>query len=247
MLSKNQVKFINSLYQKKYRRQHQLFMVQGAKSIIELLHSGLHIHTLYLTENFISSYTLIPLIHNQNYSIVSENQLLKISNFTSNNTGLAVVHMPSDYSGSIYNNPQQWVLLLDAVSDPGNLGTIIRTADWFGIKHVICTPNCTDFYNPKVINATMGSFTRIAPAYEEINTFLSKQNRPVYGTSLEGTPLKNFKNTTPGVIMMGNESHGIDDKLHPKIDHKIKIGGTGHAESLNVAVATGIVLHHFSH
>ncbi|MFN6945346.1 MAG: TrmH family RNA methyltransferase [Cytophagaceae bacterium] len=240
MISKNHVKFIKSLQIKKFRRLHQQFLIEGAKNITELLQSDFEITALFLTENF-KQYCLTDIqmrCHNVHW--VKENDLENIGSFSSNNTGIAIAKMKDN----IPFDPQkgEYILVLDQVKDPGNLGTIIRIADWYGITRVVCSEDTAEFYNPKVISATMGSFTRINLFYTNLAAYLNKNSDfQVYGAVLGGSSIYDSKFSKDGFILMGNESSGIREDLLGYIDHKITIPKRGGAESLNVAVATGII------
>ena len=137
------------------------------------------------------------------------------------------------------------VIALDDVRDPGNLGTIIRIADWYGIKKLVLSPQTAEFYNPKVLQASMGSFTRVSFFYEKLETVFERWKRPVYGAFLEGENLHQLTRLDPGIILMGNESKGISSELKPWVTQKVTIPGFGHAESLNVAIATAIICDNF--
>ena len=244
MLSKATLKYINSLQVKKYRYNHQAFLVEGAKSIKELLSSDFTIEKLFVTEEFLSKNTEIK-TKNIPVDLIDEKDLTKAGTYFTNNAALAIVRMKPAISitvdaGTLY-------LALDDIRDPGNLGTIIRLADWYGLKHIICSENCADFYNPKVIAATMGSFTRVNVHYVNLIHFLKElpANFPVYGASLQGQNIHKLQLKPTGMLVMGNEAHGISPEVEAQITSLIKIPGFGQAESLNVANATGIILDNF--
>jgi len=201
MLSKNQIKFITSLKQKKYRTAHKLFVVEGVKGIKELLKSNLKLHTLYTTKSFNNSDVQEVLIDNKD--------LKRISFLTTPNTALAVFKMPEPQD-IVYN---KLILALDDVRDPGNLGTIIRLCDWFGITELICSMETVDCYNPKVVQATMGSITRVNITYTNLERFLGRINTPILGAFMDGTNV--YKTTLPdvGVLVMGNEANGISKPI----------------------------------
>ncbi len=241
MLSKNDSKFVKSLKLKKYRQQERCFLVEGEKNIEEVLPSSLRVRFLVGTTDYIqrlqSRDVVLP-----TYYEVKQNQLESLGSFKSNQAGLAVVEMPKE---TVYAPLDDYVLVLDQVSDPGNLGTIVRTMDWFGFRSLVCSPDSADFYNPKTIAATMGSFTRIVPSYADLSAFLKEQKKtgtPVYGLVLGGDILT--KSTLgPGIYVMGSEAHGISPEVMDLLDHRCTIRGHGNAESLNVAIATAVLLH----
>ncbi|CAA9233876.1 MAG: RNA methyltransferase, TrmH family [uncultured Adhaeribacter sp.] len=244
MLSKAAIKYINSLQIKKYRHQHQAFLVEGAKSVVELLSSDYEIEKIYLTEDFLHKNTQIK-TKNIAYELVPEKELVKAGTFATNNAALAVARIKPP--SSFLLNLQTLTLVLDDIRDPGNLGTIIRLADWYGLTDLVCSPTCADFYNPKVIAATMGSFTRLRLHYLELETFLQNipLGLPVYGASLHGRNIHRLQLKPAGVLVMGNEAHGIRPEVEQHLRELIKIPLFGKAESLNVANATGIILDNF--
>ena len=236
MLSKSQIKLVTSLKQKKYRQQHQLFVVEGIKTITELLKSNLELYALYTTESFN--------INAKHEILISEKDLKRISYLTSPNKALAIFKIPQ--FKTIEQNGL--IIALDAVRDPGNLGTIIRLCDWFGIENLVCSKETVDCYNPKVIQATMGSITRVNITYVDLPSFLKDYKDPIFGAYMEGENV--YKSTLPqsGVIVMGNEANGISETIEPMITHKISIPRFGNlqlTESLNVATATAILLSEF--
>jgi TrmH family RNA methyltransferase len=241
MISKKWVKLINSLQHKKYRRQHQAFLVEGAKSVLELFSSNYQIQILFVTDEFYQQH--IRLLQKQSWEcqIVSQQELEKTGVFQTNNACLAVVTTKPNKVLPIEAN--EYVLMLDEVKDPGNVGTILRIADWFGIQKVICSENTTDFYNPKVISASMGSFTRIQAYYCNLAEYIHQYARslPVYGAFLEGTDVHTVSFASAGILLMGNESLGIRPELEPLVTQKIHIPRYGSAESLNVGIATAVI------
>ena len=243
MLSKNTVKFIKSLHQKKFRIQENHFFVEGEKSVIEVLNSDFEVSLLLVTDSFYQ----IHLNTLQNYKgeliQVTQHQLEAIGQYQSNDSALAVVKMKSN---SYFDLPfGKLAIALDDVRDPGNLGTIIRIADWYGIHHLVFSVQTADFYNPKVIQASMGSFTRVNFFYDNLTDVFDKWKVPVYGAFLDGLSIHTLENPAPGVILMGNESKGISPELESKVTQKITIPGFGKAESLNVAIATAIMTDNF--
>ncbi len=244
MLSKNESKFIQSLQNKKNRLETQLFTVEGAKSVLELLASDFKIKDLLSTEVFYKENQSI--LEKQSFSIkiVTNTELERLGTFITNNAALAVVHCKENQA--LEANKEEFVLVLDDIRDPGNLGTIIRIADWYGITKLICSENTVEFYNPKVISSTMGSFCRVNIYYTDLVDFFSKNTLyPVYGAFLNGNSVHQLAIKKGGYIVMGNESKGISLALETFITNKITIPAFGKAESLNVGVATAIICDNF--
>jgi TrmH family RNA methyltransferase len=240
MITKNQIKYINSLQQKKFRLEHHSFVVEGAKSVVELLKSDFEIEQLFATKTFLEEQELLL----QNLSVepflVESNELEKVGSFSSNNAVLAVVRTKEN--NELLVHQAEFMLILDDIRDPGNLGTIIRIADWYGVTKIICSPSTVDFYNPKVINATMGSFTRVALFYTDLETFIKEQRVNIYGTLLDGENIHEASFDNSGLIVIGNEANGISEEVTNLITHKITIPRFGGAESLNAGIATAVVL-----
>jgi TrmH family RNA methyltransferase len=234
MVSKNQIKRIISLQQKKHRKESGLFFVEGKKVIQELLDSKFTLEELFVTE---------PLFENiPQQTFISETDLKKISALTNPNNCLAVFRMPEPKK----INEGGIILALDKIRDPGNLGTIIRLCDWFGITDLVCSEDTVDLYNPKVLQATMGSITRVNVSYVDLNEFLSQTKLPIFGTFMNGTNIYKTQLPQDGIIVMGNEANGISTEIEPLITDKITIPRFGNpTESLNVATATAIVLSEF--
>ncbi len=234
VLSKQQQKYIQSLHNKKYRKQFGSFLVEGKKSIEELLMSDYELEMLVLAKEITFE------LENPKYPIFrcAAADLIKISSFQANNYGLAVVKCKE----SPLPNNNEWHLVLDGIKDPGNLGTIIRLADWYGIKHVVCSEDCVDVYNPKTIASTMGSFLRINTAYTSLKNYLSNKECLIVGAILDGQNVHQFNFPNEGIMVIGSESHGISEEIMPFISKKISIPAFGKAESLNAAMATGILL-----
>jgi TrmH family RNA methyltransferase len=245
MISKNQLKLIRSLESKKQRKNNNLFLVQGEKNVVELFNSHFTIKQLFATNTFINKnsalltqYDLIKLTIE-----ASEDELKKAGTLLSNNSVLAIVECIEGIMPDINDN--ELILVLDKVGDPGNLGTILRVADWYGIRNVVCSPDCADFYNPKVIAATMGSFARVNVSHVDLVSYLVKQTKPIYGAFLEGNNIHKSDLAKSAFIVMGSESHGISEPIEKLITNKVTIPNFGQAESLNVAMATGIILDNF--
>jgi len=238
MLSKNQIKLITSLQQKKYRKQHQLFFAEGIKVIEELLVSKFELQAIYTTE-LLDFDVATDKIHT-----INTNELKKISALTTPNTCLAVFKIPIEKK--LEDNGL--IVALDNVRDPGNLGTIIRLCDWFGITQLICSTETVDIYNPKVVQATMGSIGRVAVFYQDLAAFLKKTQLPVFGTFMEGENVYQKSLPQNGILVMGNEANGISESVSKSITQKLSIprfGKLQQTESLNVATATAILLSEF--
>ncbi len=236
MLSKNQIKFITKLGQKKYRLQERLFVVEGIKMIKELLASPLELYQLYTTTSLNSDA--------KNEVLISEKELKSISFLKTPNTALAIFKMPEDQP--LTSNGL--IVALDDVRDPGNLGTIIRLCDWFGVKDLVCSQQTVDCYNPKVLQATMGSITRVNISYVDLNVFLKEATLPIYGAFMDGTTVYEATLPEQGILIMGNEANGISSSLETVINKRISIprfGPVKATESLNVATATAVLLSEF--
>jgi RNA methyltransferase, TrmH family len=236
MLSKANIKFIKSLQVKKYRKQEQCFMVEGAKSVLELLASDFEVVQVLGTHEFLSGLTQgIP----GEIIEVSENELQGLGEFQTNNSAMAIAKMKPN--SSIKVSDGEFALVLDDIRDPGNLGTIIRTADWYGIHKIIASTETADLYNPKVVSATMGSFTRISIFYTGLAEFLANTRHRTFGAYLDGRNIHEVDFAPGGLIIVGNESRGISGDLESYITDKITIPRYGKAESLNAAIATAII------
>lgn len=243
MLSKNTVKFIKSLHQKKYRSETGKFFVEGEKSVLEVLNSDFSVDLLLLTETFEQKHFSVCKSCKGEQIRVTQNQLEQVGQYQSNYSALAVVSMRENYS--FEPGREELILALDDVRDPGNLGTIIRVADWYGITKLVLSPQTAEFYNPKVIQATMGSFTRVQFFYEDLEEVIDRWGLPVYGAFLDGKNIHHLAKPAPGVLLMGNEAKGISPELEKKVTQKVTIPGFGQAESLNVAIATAILCDNF--
>jgi len=238
MLSKNQSKLITSLQQKKYRMQYQLFVAEGIKVVNELLSSNYELHELFCTEDCFVSFK------NSDPQIISEKELSKISNLSSPNKVLGLFKIPTTYK----IKEEGLILALDDINDPGNLGTIIRLSDWFGVSHIVCSKNTVDCYNQKVVQATMGSLARISISYIDLVAFLKEIELPIYGAVMDGANVYTSNLQENAVLVMGNESNGVSKTIESLINSKITIprySKTTVTESLNVATATAILLNEF--
>jgi TrmH family RNA methyltransferase len=236
MISKNQLKHIRALGQKKQRKALGEFLVQGEKNVLELLKSHLTIKQLFATQEFINIHKGV--LSGIDVIEADIDSLTKVSTLVSNNSVIAVVQIPT------VNTPPNTgiTLALDGVSDPGNLGTIIRVADWYGINHIVCSHDCADPFNPKTISATMGSFARVNVFLTDLPEYLHQDPRAVYGAYLGGENVHKVTFEKDAILMMGSESHGIREAAGQFVTSPITIPNFGDAESLNVAMATGIIL-----
>ncbi|MCF1752694.1 TrmH family RNA methyltransferase [Mariniradius sediminis] len=239
MLSKNTLKFIKSLQQKKFRIEEQSFFVEGAKSVLELLGSDFEVTHLLYTDRFLDHHPKALYGFKGDAYSVTEKTLEMAGSLQTNDAALAVARMKENVPFSLRQN--EWVLALDDVRDPGNLGTIIRIADWYGIKKVVMSLETADLYNPKVLQASMGSFTRIRFFYTDLEAFLPQSKLPLFGAFLDGESVYTSRFPNGGILVMGNESKGISSRLEKCIQHKVTIPRFGNAESLNVAVATAVI------
>lgn len=239
MLSKSQIKLITSLAKKKYRKQHELFVVEGVKSISEFLKSDFQLQQLFSTEDDVFN------VDDSKCSFITETELKKISFLTTPNKALAIFKTPK--SRPVDTN--QLIVALDNVSDPGNLGTIIRLCDWFGVMDLVCNSATVDCYNPKVVQASMGSLTRVNIIYLDLENFLKELSQiPIYGTFMNGENVYSSKIDKKGVLVLGNEANGISQNIEELVTNKISIpqfGAIQETESLNVATATSILLSEF--
>ena len=238
MISKNQIKFINSLSIKKNRIKAQLFVAEGEKIVNELLHSKFEIEHIYATKQFIRTNSS----QKSALTLVTNDELSKISSLISPNNVLAIVKM----SHQELKKNTGITLVLDNVNDPGNLGTIIRMCDWFGVSQLICSKSTVDCYNPKVVQSAMGSLFRLDIKYLDLTTYLADIDTLIYGAYMNGVDVKEQELPSQAHIVMGNESNGISESIRKYITNKVSVKNIGNnAESLNVAIATSILLHEF--
>ncbi|MCF8296406.1 MAG: RNA methyltransferase [Saprospiraceae bacterium] len=248
MISINQIKYLNSLKQQKFRKANLEFIVEGEKNVNELLKSSWEISNLYALESWILENETI--LKDIIVEPVSEKELERISLLKTPNKVLAVAKI-QEQKLIIDKLFPGLILMLDNISDPGNLGTIIRIADWYGIKNIICSNQTVELYNPKVIQATMGSFTRVNVYYENLEDVLGKipKKIPVYGSFMDGENIAKTKLDNNAIAIIGSESQGISQKLLPFINKKIAIPSYNNeaskAESLNASIATAIICHEF--
>jgi TrmH family RNA methyltransferase len=238
MVSKNQIKLITSLQQKKYRQKNELFIAEGAKVIQEFLQSNFVLEHLYVTE------AIFETIDDSRKTQISETDLKKITCLATPNNCLALFKIPKPKN----TIAKGLIVALDDIRDPGNLGTIIRLCDWFGIHQIVCSEQTVDIYNSKVIQATMGSISRVSVSYLSLEKYFSESNLPVFGTFMDGKNVYNETLPQEGILLLGNEANGISEKLEKLVSNRISIprfGNLQKTESLNVATATAIFLSEF--
>lgn len=245
MPSNAQSKFIRSLHRKKARREQGLFLVEGEKVVAELLASEWRVHSLYASLEFLQNHQ--DLVQQSGVAVIEcdADKLSTVGTLQSNKAALAIVHCP-EYAQPPRLGKNAWVLALDSINDPGNLGSILRIADWYGIKQVVCSPCTVELFNPKVIAASKGSFLRVALYPTDLAVWfdsLAKESQ-VLGAFLQGESIHDMKPETAkkgGVIVLGNEAQGISTAIAARVTHQVTIPAFGHAESLNVAMATAII------
>lgn len=242
MLSKSEIKYIQSLSQKKFRDIENIYLIEGPKIVEEALNTpGVPVKKLYALPSWIQEHRrlLPPSVVTE----VSEIELQRISMLKTPNQVVALVEKP--WKNIFRVDLHNWVLALDCIQDPGNFGTIIRIADWFGVTQIICSEDCADQYNAKVIQAAMGSTFRVELQYTKLAEFLAAlETIPIYAAGLQGVPLRSAGELEKGILVIGNESKGISAAVSKLAGRMITIEKYGNAESLNAAVATGIILSH---
>jgi len=237
VITKSQIKFIKGLSLKKNRSKHECFVVEGEKSVSELLASNLEIIHLYATDAYNIQDNSAKMVR------ITNNELLQISSLKSPNNVLAIVRKPK----LVDVIKDGIILVLDNINDPGNLGTIIRLCDWFGVMQIVCSKETVDIYNPKVIQSSMGSIFRVNVIYVDLKDYLKKVNTPIYGAFIGGSNIKNLEFPKDLHLLIGNESNGISEELFSLITKRVGIKNIGlQAESLNVAMATSIILYELS-
>lgn len=244
MLSKNRIKYIQSLHQKKYRKNYQQFIAEGTKIVAEALQQRKYkVDTVYALEEWINNEVFLD--RDIRYQQVSSKDLKRISTLRTPNQVLAVLRMPEDVA--VANSPEDDLhLVLEDIQDPGNLGTIIRIADWFGICQIYCSTTCVEYTNPKVIQSSMGSFLRVGLQYTDLIDLLKKHKTvPRYGAVLQGQNIYENSLEPKGFLVIGNESKGLSDELAGVLSNRISIPQYGRAASLNASVATGILCAYF--
>ena len=235
-LSKNYIKLITSLSQKKYRQKHKLFVVEGVKVVHEFLNSSYELEIVFSTDTDFSS--------TNKFIKVTDQELKKISSLKNPNKVLAIFKIPNQI------NPIMGglILALDSINDPGNLGTIIRLCDWFGIEQLVCSNETVDCFNSKVVQASMGSLTRVAVSYLDLKKYLQNASVPIFVADMDGLDVYKTKLPDSAVLVLGNEANGISDEIKQLVTTKITIpryGAFQQTESLNVATASAILLSEF--
>ncbi|MBO4582273.1 MAG: RNA methyltransferase [Bacteroidales bacterium] len=239
MVSNSELKFLRQLKMKKFRELNRAFVVEGAKVVQEVLNSSWKIHSVYATDKYLLSHSL-PV----EAKVITKTQSEQLTSFSTDAELYALVEMPDK---KVFDAASKKILLLDAIRDAGNMGTIIRTADWFDIHAIVCSPDTVELYNPKTLQSTMGSFTRVDVFYNDLLQFMQEHKQyTYYGTFMQGNPIGECKFDEYAAIVLGSESHGISEKTAAGIQQKISIplvGGTHRQtqpESLNVAVSAAI-------
>ncbi|GEQ87050.1 RNA methyltransferase [Patiriisocius marinistellae] len=236
MISKSQIKLITSLKQKKYRAIEGLFVAEGPKVIAELIASNMELHSHFSSE--------INAVENDKTHKITATELKKISFLTTANKSLALFEIPQISEV----NKSGLTVVLDAIRDPGNLGTIIRLCDWFGVEQLVCSLDTVDCYNPKVIQATMGSIARVNVHYIDVSAFIKNTELPVYGGVMNGNSIYNEALPADAIVVLGNEANGISKVIMEQLTHRITIpqfGKSQETDSLNVATATAVLLSEF--
>jgi TrmH family RNA methyltransferase len=237
LVSKSQIKLITSLHKKKFRDKEGLFIAEGPKVISELIDAGLEIHSHFST--------LTTENPSKRFFQITEDELKKISSLKTANTAVAIFKIPKQNTSS----SEGLILAMDAIRDPGNLGTIIRLSDWFGVIKLVCSLDTVDCYNSKVVQATMGSIARVNIQYCDLSEYLINASLPIYGGVLNGENIYTLETPKKAIVVLGNEANGISDQIMALISNKITIpqfGVSQKTESLNVATATAILLSEFN-
>ena len=238
MLSKSQINLLKSLQHKKFRREQGLFLVEGHKSIAEFVNSAYQIEAVYHTNAFDPK--VLKLSQKINLCEISVTELEKISSLKTPQEVLAQIKIPKWPFLQLEELKGKFSLVLDGIQDPGNLGTIIRIADWFGIGNIVCSDDTVDAYNPKVVQACMGSLARVKVHYTSLADFLGEIKLPLFGALLDGKNIYDVNFGTEGLILMGNEGSGIRPEIQKLVGEAVTIPRIGGAESLNVAIATAL-------
>ena len=240
MLTNKQIKLINSLHSKKGRKENDLFLVEGEKSILELVKSDFVIEFFVLNESQVSLADKIGRNCKSPIYFLDAESIQKLSTLVNNEIGVAVVQQKKFPSFQIQD---RFTIVLDGIRDPGNLGSIIRICDWYGLKQLVLSEDCTEFYNPKVIISSMGSFSRIEFTYVDLPEFF-KENKEYkkIGAVLNGENIHQYQFPDKGFIILGNESNGIREEIIQSLDERITIPSFGMAESLNVGISTAVIV-----
>jgi TrmH family RNA methyltransferase len=252
MVSKSKMNFIISLQKKKVREEEKLYIIEGDKLVKEFLMAKVDVKTLIAKPEFLNS---LPLVHKQGIGeviLASYDELKKMSTFRTPQNALAVIQMPEVSSDQV-DLEKSLTVALDCVQDPGNLGTIIRSAAWFGIKNIYCSNDCVDVYNPKVIQATMGAILHVNVFYTDLRSLFeitSKNKIRIFGALIEGESIYSYKLENHGIILLGNESKGISEELMPYITDMIMIPKLANSksgiDSLNVSMAASVIFSEFT-
>ena len=238
MISKNYIKLIHALERKKIRDEQGKFVLEGEKMLLEILNwKSDKLEHLFYTEGFKDS---IVHFDSSKCTEITEKELKSISRLQTPNKALAIFQ-----KWELLEVKSDFYIALDGVQDPGNMGTIMRLADWFGVPEIICSHDTVDCFNPKVVQATMGAIFRVQVRYEELETYLPKLNLPIYGALLEGENVYQTNLSPKGILVLGNEGKGISQSIQNIIDKPISIPRFGDAESLNVSTAGAILLSEF--
>jgi TrmH family RNA methyltransferase len=253
MISKNQVKFVRSLHLKKERESHRQFLAEGSKVVLETAASTFEVVTVYALPEWVAEHGPLLEARRVPFETVTLSEMERITALAAPSPAMAVVKMRKE-SAAPAVSASALTLVLDGIRDSGNLGTIIRLADWFGIRQILCSDDTVELYNPKVIQATMGSYCRVEVEYVSLPGFLTTPGLPgkIYGTFAEGNSIYDRELAGAGLIVIGSESHGISAGVEKFITDKITIpsyafkgNGEAHAESLNAAIAAAIVCSEF--
>lgn len=247
MISKAKIKFLQSLRQNKFRKEHNAFIAEGSINVCDFLKGPLQVKEIYGRRSWLEEHKY--LVQGVPAEVVTETELGKISALKNPSEVVAVVEKP-EYKLPDPNHIRNYILALDNLRDPGNMGTIIRTADWFGIHDIICSKETVDSFNPKVVQATMGSLARVRVHHISLTDFFIKkpEDLKVFGATLTGNPIDSASKPGKGILLIGSEAHGISEVLYPFIDEQIRIPSAkdSGAESLNAAVATALVCYEFT-
>ena len=241
MVTRKQIKFVKSLHQKKYRYLHRCFIVESSKNVLEIISSNYEVKFLLATKKWLKSNKILL---NEGVFLVTENDLKRVTCLKNPSDVLAVVKIPDAINNFNFSGIN---VALDSINDPGNFGTILRTCDWFGIKNIYCSKNCVDLFNPKVVQSSMGSISRVNVFYTDLFSMINKIDQKVhtYATVLDGKDLNNSKLNPNSLLIFGNESKGISDEILDLVNDKVTISKKGIADSLNVSVSLGIILNKF--
>ncbi len=240
MISKNVITYVQSLQQKKARQKYQCFVAEGNKLVAELGDSDWEFESLYVKESFLAAHKALFAKYHSCIQIVSDMEMERLSGLQAPQDALAVVRMKTNKSAT----QNGWILVLDGVQDPGNMGTLIRSAAWFGFSQIVCSTDTVEMYNPKVIQGSMGAFVTMPIQYTDLSQFLAGQKKPIYAAVLDGKPLRKTSFSKEGILVLGNEGNGIRPEILRLVSDGITIekAKDSKVESLNVAVAAAILM-----